>query len=446
VRQSPFRLHENEFCLLAGRAAGGVRKSLHRAEDGLREQAYLLEAGVSMMSLSARREIAVIEPTPIAAGRYGVLIVVRELDLGGVERDAARIAIRLDKSRFDAHVASYRDFGIRFDELRRSGIPLLHFPVTSPLSRGALESAIRMRRYVRQHRISVVHAFDPSAVFAAPVARAIGVPAVLASQLGSRKLLDKKSHWCMRLTDRIVDKVIVNCEAMRRHLIEDEGVHPGRIELCYNGVDTSEFYPNPGVKPRIEGIGDASLVIGAVCVLRPEKALHLLQQAFARVRHLDPAMRLVIVGGGPELPRLQAEGVRLGIAGHCVFLPPSREVPKLLHAIDIFVSCSSSEAFSNAILEAMTSGCAVVGSRVGGTPELLGDCERGLLFRSGDPDDLAAKLATLIRDASLRREFGRRAAEHAARTWSIGAAAARMSEIYMTVLAGKRLKRAGVKD
>jgi glycosyltransferase involved in cell wall biosynthesis len=399
-----------------------------------------------MMSLSERRETAAIEPPPTAARRYGVLIVVRELDLGGVERDAARIAIRLDKSRFDAHVASYRDFGIRFDELQRNGIPLLHFPVTSPLSRGALESAIRMRRYVGQHRISIVHAFDPSAVFVVPAARAIGVPAVLASQLGSRQLLDKKSHWCMRLTDRIVDKVVVNCEAMRRHLIEEEGVRPSRIELCYNGVDTSEFYPNSGMKPRIEGVGEASLVIGAVCVLRPEKALHLLLEAFARIRHLDPAMRLVIVGGGPELPRLQAEGVRLGIADRCVFLPPTREVPKLLHAIDIFVSCSSSEAFSNAILEAMTSGCAVVGSRVGGTPELLGEGERGLLFRSGESADLAGKLALLIRDASLRRELGCRAAEHAARTWSIEAAAARMAEIYLSVLGSKRVKCAGVKD
>jgi glycosyltransferase involved in cell wall biosynthesis len=293
---------------------------------------------------------------------------------------------------------------------------------------------------VRAHRISVVHAFDPSASFAAPVARAIGVPAVLSSQLGSRMLLDRRSHRWMRLTDRIVDKIVVNCEAMRRHLVEDEGVPPARIELCYNGVDTSEFYPNPGDKPQIPGLDGATLVIGAVCVLRPEKALHLLQEAFARVRHLDTGMRLVIVGGGPELTPLKANSARLGIADRALFLPSTREVPKILHAIDIFVSCSSSEAFSNAILEAMTSGCAVVGSRVGGTPELLGDDERGLLFRAGDPDDFAAKLTLLIRDAVLRRELGRRAAEHARRTWSIEAASSRMGEIYTAVLRSKHVE------
>jgi glycosyltransferase involved in cell wall biosynthesis len=204
-------------------------------------------------------------------------------------------------------------------------------------------------------------------------------------------------------------------------------------------VDTSEFFPNPGPKPRIEGIGDASLVIGSVCVLRPEKALHVLQAAFARICHMNPAMTLVIVGDGPELPRLKANSQHLGIADRSVFLPCTREVPRMLHALDIFVSCSSSEAFSNAVLEAMTSGCAVIGSRVGGTPELLGEDERGLLFRADDPADLAAKLAQFINDAKLRRDLGCRAAEHARRTWSIEAACARMAEIYKGVLEEKRL-------
>jgi glycosyltransferase involved in cell wall biosynthesis len=382
--------------------------------------------------------------SPDGGVRHGVLIMVRELDLGGIERDAVRIAMGLDKRRFAAHIASFNDFGIRFEELLARDVPFLHLPLKSLMSRAALRSAMRLRQYVREREIRVVHAFDASASFAAPVARALGVPAVLASQLGSRNLMDDRSHRWMQITDRIVDRVVVNCEAMRRHLIEDEGVPPCRIELCYNGVDTSEFYPNPGAKPRIEALDGASIVMGSICVLRPEKALHLLQEAFARVRHLDPAMKLLIVGGGPELSRLQANSVRLDIADRSVFLPPSREVPKILHGIDIFVSCSSSEAFSNAILEAMTSGCAVIGSRVGGTPELVGDDERGLLFRSGEPDDLAEKLATLIRSPSLRRELGRRAAEHARRTWSIEAASERMGEIYTAVLRSKHYTRAGM--
>lgn len=368
-------------------------------------------------------------------GPVPVLLMVRELNLGGIERDATKIAIHLDRCRFTPHVASYSTHGARYEELRAAGIPMLHVPVTSLTSRSALSGTMTMRTYIRRHGIRLVHAMDASSIFAAPVARLSGVPAVLSSMLGSRKLLDQRTHRLLRFNDRIVDAIVVNCDAMRRHLVEDENVPADRIELCYNGVDTSEFYPGPVQVPReLEG---ASVVIGAICVLRPEKALHLLQEAFARIRGIDSRMRLLIVGEGPERSRLLENSKRLGIEDACVFLPATAKVAPLLRAIDIFVLCSVSEAFSNALLEAMACGCCAIGSRVGGTPELTGENERGLLFESGNVEDLARRLTTVVRDAHLRKDLGRRAAEFARTNLSIQAAAARTAEIYTSVLARK---------
>jgi glycosyltransferase involved in cell wall biosynthesis len=361
-----------------------------------------------------------------------ILLTVRELNYGGIERDVTKIALQLDRSRFQPHVASYRAEGIRFEELRRAGIPLLYLPISSFKSPSTFSAAIRMRRYIREHNIRLVHSWDPSAVFAVPLARVLRVPAVLSSMLGNRDLLDQRSLRQVRWTDQMVDTVVVNCEAMRRHMIDDEHFSSDRIELCYNGVDTQQFYPAPAPKP--DPVADASFLIGAVCVLRPEKALDLLQEAFARIRHLQPGMKLLIVGSGPELPRLQINGQRLGIQNDCVFEPATPQVPRYLRALDIFVLCSRSEAFSNTLLEAMACGCCVVGSRVGGTPELIGNNERGLLFRPGDASDLGAKLTTLIGNESLRREFGTRAAEFARTRFSIEIAATRMAEIYETTL------------
>ncbi|MGH9678419.1 MAG: glycosyltransferase family 4 protein, partial [Candidatus Acidiferrales bacterium] len=343
-----------------------------------------------------------------------------------------------DRSRFEPHVASYRSEGIRFDELRGGGVPFLHLPVTSLKSPTALSAALRLRRYIRQHGIQIVHAYDSTAVFAAPIARALRVPAVLSSTLGNRALLDPRTQRQVRWTDKIVDAIVVNCEAMRRHMIDDEHVSGERIELCYNGVDTSKFYPELRHAPETGSSG--SFVIGAVCVLRPEKALDLLQEAFARVRHLKPGMKLRIVGSGPELPKLEANRARLGLEDVCEFVPATRQVLQLLRGFDIYVSCSRSEAFSNTILEALASGCSVVGSRVGGTPELIGEDERGLLFHSGDVEDLAAKLTTLIENEPLRRALGARAAEFARTAFSIERASKRMAEIYETLLIRKALR------
>src|SRR6266567_4796407 len=233
-----------------------------------------------------------------------ILLAVRELNCGGIERDVTKIALAIDRSRFEPHVASYQAEGIRYEELSRASIPLLHVPLSSLKSPAALSAAIRVRRYIREHGIRLVHAYDSSAVFVAPIARALRVPAVLSSTLGNRSLLDPRSRSQVRWTDKIVDSIVVNCEAMRRHMIDDEHVPSERIELCYNGVDTTQFYPEEACKP--EPVADASYVIGTVCVLRPEKALDLLLEAFTRVRHLRPGMKLLIVGSGPELPRLQA--------------------------------------------------------------------------------------------------------------------------------------------
>ena len=384
------------------------------------------------MAIEVQQGIATTKYSMAPAKPIPILLTVRELDLGGIERDVTQIALKIDRSRFEPHVASYRAEGLRFEELSEAGVPILHLPLTSLKSPTAVSVAMRIRRYIREHGIRLVHAYDSSAVFVVPIARALRVPAVLSSTLGNRNLLDPRTRRQVRWTDKIVDSIVVNCEAMRRHMIDDEHVGSDRIELCFNGVDTTHFYPAPALKPA--PIKDASFVIGAVCVLRPEKALDLLQDAFARVRHLKLGMKLVIVGSGPELLKLEANSCRLGLQDDCEFVPATRSVPQFLRSIDTYVSCSRSEAFSNTILEAMACGCSLVASRVGGTPELLGNDERGLLFQPGDAGDLAAKLTAFIANEQLRREFGTRAAEFARRKLSIEIAAGRMAEIYEILL------------
>ncbi len=389
------------------------------------------------MVLEVQQEITTGIGSANSAKPIPILLTVRELNLGGIERDVTQIAMKIDRSRFEPHVASYQSEGIRFEELRSEGVPFLHLPLTSLKSLAAVSAALRMQRYIREHGVQVVHAYDSSAVFVAPIARALRVPAVLSSTLGNRNLLDARTRRQVRWTDKIVDSVVVNCEAMRRHMIDDEHLPDARIELCYNGVDTTQFYPGPA--RRHAPVDDAPLVIGAVCVLRPEKDLNILQEAFASIRHLNPGMKLLIVGSGPELPRLMANSRRLGLLEDCVFVPATQLVPQFLRSFDIFVSCSKSEAFSNTILEAMACGRAVVGSRVGGTPELIGNDERGLLFQSGDAGDLGAKLTRLMENESLRQEFGTRAAQFAREKFSIGIAAGRMAEIYELILRRKAI-------
>lgn len=366
-----------------------------------------------------------------------VLLMVRELNLGGSERQMAEIAKALDRSRFDPRAGCFRPAGLRGEELRAAGVPIVQFPVPSLAS---LKGALRISAYIREQGIRLVHTFDtPANIYGVPAARMAGPPVVLSSQRAHRELMAPIYRHALRVTDRLVDGVVVNCEFVRRHLVEDERVPAGMIHLCYNGIDTSVFRPVRGARP--EPLRDASLVVGVVCVLRPEKGLETLLEAFATVRSMQPGMKLAIVGSGPCLPQLQDRAQMLGILPDCVFQPATPRVAEWLQGIDIFVLPSLSEAFSNSLMEAMACGCCVAASRTGGNPELVSPGKTGMLFEPRDAAGLAEMLARLVRNPALRGALAANAARLTHERFSMETSARAMGEIYERLLTPAKATR-----
>jgi len=365
---------------------------------------------------------------------WPVLLMARELGLGGSERQLAEIAKSLDRSRFEAHAGCLHARGVRADELRAAGVPILELGIRSYLRPSALGAAWRMGQYIRRHRIQLVHTFDvPLNQFGVPVARAFRVRAVLSSQRARRDLVSKLNYHFLRLTDRMVDGVVVNCQEMRRQLVEEERVPAGIIHLCYNGVDTTRFAP--GARTTRDS---AAVTIGVVCALRPEKDLATLLEAFARVRQARPGVKLMLVGSGESGEALRAQSSRLGLGADCHFEPATADVAPWLRQIDVFVLPSISEAFSNSIMEAMACGCTGVASRVGGNPELVEHERTGLLFRAGDAAELAACLERLVDCPDLREGLAAAGSAFVRQNLSLEASARRMGAIYELFLERRR--------
>jgi len=364
-------------------------------------------------------------PAPIP-----VLLMVRELNLGGSERQTAEIAKALDRFRFDARVGCFRPAGLRADDLRAAGVPIVHFPVPSLAS---VKGAISIAAYIREQNIRLVHTFDtPANLYGVPAARMAGSAVVVSSQRADRALCPAMLRYGLRITDRIVDGIVINCEFLRRHLRDEEKTPAGLIHLCYNGIDTGAFQPLHGARP--DARRPAALMLGVVCALRPEKGLDTLLDAFAEVRGLVPGMKLAIVGSGPCLADLQDRARALGVLPDCVFEPATPRVADWLHAIDIFVLPSLSEALSNSLMEAMACGCCVAASSVGGNPELVTHGETGMLFNPRDAAGLAEVLRLLVRDPALRGALANNASGLMRSSFSIEAAARRMGGIYSSLL------------
>ncbi len=369
------------------------------------------------------------EPIPI-------LLVVSRLHIGGNERDLAKLARYLRRDRYEPHVAAFDVTGDRRAELDAGGVPVLHLPVNSFMNRTVLDGGRRLYQYVRKRRIRVVHAFDaPTSIFAAPLARVFGVEAVVSNHCYFRDLLSRRHYHLLRIVDRAAHRIVVNAEALKAHLAQF-GVERERIFLSHNGLDTREFFPAPVERP--EFLKGASLVIGALAVLREEKRIDVLLDAFARVLPSDTRMRLLVVGTGDMRESLLRRRSELGLDETCHFVPTTADVPQWMRMMDIYVLPSRSEGFPNTLLEAMGCGCAVVASNVGGVPDLVEHGRNGLLSAPADPGDVARQLTVLIRDPDLRKRMGERAAADARTSFSMEAAARRIESLYDSMLSETR--------
>lgn len=186
--------------------------------------------------------------------------------------------------------------------------------------------------------------------------------------------------------------------------LKAHGFPAERFALVPNGVDPealrAQSQPPRGAAPTLVAVGRVVHV----------KGFDVLLHAMTR---LDPGLRLVICGEGPQRGSLRRLAARLGIEGR-VELPGWVEEPRklgLIAASTAFVHPSRFEAFGLAPLEALALGTPVIATRVGGLPELVGDA--GLLVPPEDPDALAEAIRRVIGDASLRASLQRRALERA---------------------------------
>lgn len=364
-------------------------------------------------------------------GRIPVLLMVRELGIGGTERQLVETARFLQRDRYIPHVGCFRPDGLRRRDLELAGVPILHLAVYSFKSPAVLGATSQLIHYIREHKIQIVHSFDaPLNVFAVPVAKLAGTPAVISSQRGHRDLTGRGLKRLLRITDHLVDAVVVNCQWMKRYLVEEEHVPDHKVRLCYNAVDLERYQPRAG--PASTG----SVTIGTVCALRPEKGIDTLIRAFATVQ--QPGVKLLIVGSGPEEAKLRALCTQLGVAEACHFEPATNNVAEWLGKIDIFVLPSRFEALSNSLMEAMACGCCPVASRVGGNSELVEHGESGLLFRADDVAELAGQLQELWTDGPRRKRLAAAAATRMSTQFTSENFIRAMQGIYESVLSEAR--------
>jgi glycosyltransferase involved in cell wall biosynthesis len=197
-----------------------------------------------------------------------------------------------------------------------------------------------------------------------------------------------------------------------------------------------------GIKPRPASTGrcgsDHSIVVGAASRLVPIKGIVHLIRAVALLRPEFPDVRVEIAGSGPERGPLQQEVQALGLGDAVVFAGWQPDIWRWLAQVDIFVQPSLAEGFGMASLEAMAAGLPVLGTSVGGLPELIEHGRTGYVVRPAEPEALAARLRDLVQNADRRRTMGIAGQARAREHFSVERMTRSLTQIYDQLLGSDR--------
>lgn len=292
-------------------------------------------------------------------------------------------------------------------------------------------------REAQRNRVSLIHAASNfvTALPALMAARRLGIPFVYEVR-GLWEITQSSSNPAWQESDRFklavrletlvakeADAVLAITSQVRDELVQ-RGVQASAISLMPNSVDTDAFTPMPPFQPlrRKLGLNDDAIVLGYAGSLVGYEGLADLLSATKIVLDEGLDVQLVVVGDGAQLPELKKQANELGIQGCVAFTGrvPSEDVPNYVSLFDIMPCPRRRLPVTEMVsplkpLEAMASAKALILSDLGPSRDLAGhDQERALLCEPGNPDSLAAAIASLASSPEVRSAMGKRA-----RLWTI---------------------------
>jgi N-acetyl-alpha-D-glucosaminyl L-malate synthase BshA len=208
------------------------------------------------------------------------------------------------------------------------------------------------------------------------------------------------------------------------------------IRVIYNFVDTARFSPKVESCIRSHFAPNGEAILMHASNFRPVKRLSDTVEILARVRRHLPA-KLLLVGEGPDRQASHALAEELGMHDHVFYLGTQDAIERLLGCADLFLLPSSEESFGLAALEAMSCGTPVIGTAIGGLPEVVDHGRDGFLFPVGDVDAMAAAVVEVLQQPDKMQRMRAAAHEKAQSRFRIEALVPEYERFYEETLKGE---------
>jgi glycosyltransferase involved in cell wall biosynthesis len=288
---------------------------------------------------------------------------------------------------------------------------------------------LRLRRLLREAAVDLVHTHSSVDSWAATVAaRSLGRPVVRSRHVSIRIGSGRG------LVYRLAHRVITSGEHVKRMVVA-AGIPAARVVAIPAGLDETRFHAGvSGDKVRAE-LGLPGPVVGLVANIRGSKGHRFFLEAARLVLAAHPDARFLIVGDGVGFADVRRRIDDMRLAERVLLTGFRRDIPEVMAALDVLALPSiRSEAFPQVIAQALAVGTPVVGTTVGGIPEIIRDGETGRLVPPADSRALANAILELLRDPLQARDMARRGQALVRERFSIDGMMTATTDVYRELI------------
>lgn len=361
-----------------------------------------------------------------------VIHVITDMKIGGAGRWLLNFLINYEKSKLDIKVVIPKDSMLKA-EINALNIETIEIEGIGDKSLD-LSSVSALYKLFRQEKPQIVHTH--ASLSARIAARMAGVGAIVHTKhcLDSQRTGIKKVA-AAGINNQLSSKIIAVSKAVETNLLE-AGMSRDKIRVVYGGIEEIKKLPQEEINQlrASYGIGEKDLVYGIVARLADIKGHKYLMQAAAQVLKGRKDIKFVIAGTGPLEGELKKMAMDLKIEGNVIFTGFIRDVEKVYNIIDVNMATSTSEALCLSLIEGMSLGKPMIGTAVGGIPELVIQNQTGLLVPARDPKALAGAIAELAENSDLRISMGIKAKAMMIEKFSASKMAAEINKLYEEVV------------
>ena len=385
---------------------------------------------------------------PEARARLRVLFLINKLgEQGGAERFTLGLAANLPRDRIEPWVCVTRaatDGALQ--TLRTAGVPCI---VLGRHSRWESHRMLGLLRLLREQRFDVLHAhMFGSNLWGTASGRLLRVPVVLAHEHTWAFEGNPARAWVDgKVIGRLATRFIAVSSADAQQMVEYEGVPAPKVVVM-----PTAYVPRPAASGNIRrelGLDDAAPLVATAAVLRPQKAIDVLLDAFALVVERLPAAHLVIAGDSvmrkegirdPLRQTLEHRARELGLGASVHFLGVRNDVDAILKAADVAALSSDFEGTPLFVFECMAHDAPLVATAVGGVPDVVEDGVSGVLVPRRDPRALADAISRLLVDPARRASLSAAATKRLS-NFTIGSLAVQFADLYENLVSTARATR-----